>query len=109
MMKSNEEFKQLQIQKEEKAKQFEADIQKLINDQQAKINEKDREHVRMMDAVKEEIDKLNQDIEWLQKKHEEIMELISKDAKDEIEIIEKKNQHDIAKIQDLSLKSKADL
>ena len=37
------------------------------------------------------------------------MELISKDAKDEIEIIEKKNQHDIAKIQDLSLKSKADL
>ena len=45
----------------------------------------------------------------MKKKHTEIMKQIAKDAQDEIEQIKKKNTIDITKINDLSLKSKADL
>lgn len=45
----------------------------------------------------------------MKKKHAEIMDQIANDADQEIQDIEKKNQQDITKITDLSLKSKADL
>ncbi len=45
----------------------------------------------------------------MKKKHNEIMDQIKTDAELEIEQIEKKNQADITKIIDLSMKSKADL
>ena len=80
MMKANEEFKQLQIQKDEAAKQFKQDIEQLIRDQTPEIAQKDREHSQQMQAVEEEIDKLNKDIDRLKQKHDQIVELIECDA-----------------------------
>lgn len=45
----------------------------------------------------------------MREKHAEIMSQIQLDAEQEIQDIQKKNQQDITKINDLSLKSKADL
>lgn len=67
------------------------------------------EHNQAIFEIDSGIKRLQEEIESMKKKHAEIMDQIETDASQEIQDIEKKNQQDITKITDLSLKSKADL
>lgn len=99
----------MQIQKEEKAKQFKEQIKELMETQQSAISEMKADQERSKNDIQTSIRKLEGDIDNMKKKHEQIMLQIEQDANEEKEQIEKKNEADISKIHDLSLKSKADL
>ena len=109
MLQDANDYQAKTAERDNKQKEFKAKIEELIQKQESKIAMLVQQHKAEIDEHDRKIQTLRENIEQTQKKHNEIIKQIEKDAEEEIEQIKKKNETDIAKITDLSLKSKADL
>ena len=109
MLADQTEYQKLHMQKEENIKLFQEQIETHIYENTEGVNNAKGLHLREMNDADSAIKTLQEDKQKMKEKHVEIMRQIEDDAIEEIEQIKKKNKADITKINDLSLKSKADL
>jgi hypothetical protein len=109
MLEDSARFQELQQKKEEAARRFNENIEDIINQHNIAVNQLVAEHNMHMEAQRSQTEQLKKEIDRLIKDHNEIKKQIEDDASNEITQIEEKNAGDLNKIQEMSLRSKADL
>jgi hypothetical protein len=102
-------FQKLQAEKEEQARDNENKINRIINEHNKKVANKLEEFRKNMETAKNTTEQLRNDIRTIRLDNEETLEQIRADAKFEIDEINKKNMQNQTQVQDMSLKSKAEL
>lgn len=102
-------FQKLQAEKEEQARDNENKINRIINEHNKKVANKLEEFRKNMETAKNTTEQLRKDIETIREDNKETLTQIRDDADFEIEEINKKNMQNQTQVQDMSLKSKAEL
>ncbi len=109
MLEDAAKFQELQAQKEEDARKFEETINDIINKHNRNVNQIMEQHRILMEGQIAQTEQLRREIERMDEDNKEIIKQINDDADYEIEEIKKKNVQNQTQVQDMSLKSKAEL
>ncbi|CAI2371694.1 unnamed protein product [Moneuplotes crassus] len=109
MLEDSTRHQQLVRERENKEREGRERIQILIETQKNELEDLKLNHLKEMETEQNNIDNHEEEIKVQKEKHQEILQQISEDAEKEKDQITKKNQTDIKKIADFSLKSKAEL
>lgn len=81
----------------------------MLKQHESAVTEQLKNHTDFVEIQKNQIEQLNKEITNMQRDNEETMRQILEDAQKEIEDIESKNQKSLQQVNDMGLKSKADL
>jgi hypothetical protein len=109
MLEDAAKFQELQQQKDEDAKKFEETIKEIMAEHNKAVQTIQDKHKTTMEGQIAQTDQLKREIDRTTEDNSEIIKQIKDDAKLEKDDIEKKNQQNQTQVQDMSLKSKAEL
>jgi len=99
----------LQAKKEEETRNFEEIIADVIETHNLNVNSIIDQHKSLMEGQIAQTEQLKKEIERQQEDNEEILKQITQDAEDEEKDIESKNEQNKKQVNEMSLKSKAEL
>ena len=102
-------FQKLQAEKEQQAQENEMKISRIIAEHNKRVKSKTEQFQKDMETARNTTDQLSNDIKQIKSDNEETIKQIKEDAMFEIEEITNKNQKNQGQVQDMSLKSKAEL
>ena len=102
-------FQKLQAEKEEQARDNESKINRIIKEHNKRVADKLEQFRKDMETAKNTTEQLRNDIRQIKEDNEETIKQIQSDADFEIKEINGKNTANQTQVQDMSLKSKAEL
>lgn len=109
MLEDSARFNQLQVQKEEERRTYSNAVDKLKQDHLSRIQAEQEAHRKEIEVKNTQIDQMRREIRQIELENEEILEQIRQDTEFEVTDITRKNDQNKTTVNDLSLKSKAEL
>ena len=109
MLEDAAKFQELQAKKEEEARNFEETIADVIESHNVNVGQIMDKHRSLMEGQIAQTEQLKKEIERQAEDNEEILIQIQDDAADEEKEIESKNAQNVKQVDEMSLKSKAEL
>jgi hypothetical protein len=109
MLEDAAKFQELTAKKEEEARNFEETIADVIETHNLNVNQIMDKHRSLMEGQIAQTEQLKKEIERQSEDNEEILKQIMQDAEDEEKEIESKNAQNVKQVNEMSLKSKAEL
>lgn len=109
MLEDAARFQELQAKKEEETRNFEEIIADVIETHNLNVNSIMDQHRSLMEGQIAQTEQLKKEIERQTQDNEEILDQITKDAEQEEEDIGGKNTQNVKQVNEMSLKSKAEL
>ena len=99
----------MQAEKEEQARDNENKINRIIKEHNKRVADKLEQFRKDMETAKNTTEQLRNDIRQIRNDNDETLKQIKDDATFEVDEINKKNMQNQTQVQDMSLKSKAEL
>lgn len=109
MLEDSARFNQLQVQKEEERRTYSNAVDKLKQDHLNKLSAEQEAHRKEIEVKNTQIDQMQREIRQIENDNEEILAQIKQDTEFEVMDITRKNEQNKSTVNDLSLKSKAEL
>lgn len=109
MLEDSGRYNQLQVQKEEEKLTYDNALQKTNLEHTNKIAEEKEKHRKDIEIKNNKIQQMRREIKQMEEENDEILKQIAADTEFEIEDIRKKNENNKSQVNDMSLKSKAEL
>lgn len=109
MLEDAAKFQELQAKKEEEARNFEETIADVIESHNVNVGQIMDKHRSLMEGQIAQTEQLKKEIERQAEDNEEILKQIQQDAEDEEKEIDSKNAQNVKQVDEMSLKSKAEL
>lgn len=109
MLEDAARFQELQAKKEEEARNFEENIADVVETHNLNVNQIMDKHRSMMEGQIAQTEQLKKEIERQTEDNDEILKQITQDADDEEKDIKGKNSQNVKQVEEMSLKSKAEL
>jgi hypothetical protein len=109
MLQDAANYQKLQAEKEQQQLENENKINTMVRAHNKRVTEKLEQFRKDMETAKNTTEQLKNDIRQIREDNEETLDQIRKDAQYEIDEINKKNMANQTQVQDMSLKSKAEL
>lgn len=109
MLEDSGRFNQLQVQKEEERLMYQNSLAKVEQDSKERSNAEMDAHRKEIEVKDTQIKQMKSEIEQIERENAEILVQIMQDTEFEIEDIKEKNENNKTQVNDMSLKSKAEL
>lgn len=109
MLEDAAKFQELQAKKDEEARNFEETIAEVIETHNQTVNKIMDKHRSLMEGQIAQTEQLQKEIERQREDNEEILTQIQDDAHMEEKEIESNNTQNVKQVNEMSLKSKAEL
>ena len=109
MLEDSGRFNQLQVQKEEERLMYQNSLDKVRREHKDREEGEKENHRKEMEIKNTQIEQLKAEIRQIEKENQEILVQIHQDTDFEIKDIEHKNTTNKLQVNDMSLKSKAEL
>lgn len=109
MLEDAAKFQELTAKKDEEARNFDETIADVIETHNLNVNQIMDKHRSLMEGQIAQTEQLKKEIERQSEDNEEILKQIMQDADDEEKEIESKNAQNVKQVNEMSLKSKAEL
>ena len=109
MLEDAAKFQELQAKKEEEARQFQETIAEAIETHNQTVNELMDKHNQMMEGQTAQTEQMKKEIQIKKEDNDETIKQIEDDARFEKETIVNQNKSNQKQVQEMSLRSKAEL
>jgi hypothetical protein len=109
MLQDAANYQKLQAEKEQQQLENENKINRIVREHNKRVSEKLEQFRKDMETAKNTTEQLRNDIRQIREDNDETLDQIRRDAQYEIDEINKKNMANQTQVQDMSLKSKAEL